>query len=257
MNKNTKKEDVSIRQYAFRAREKTYLEFDENNKAQLETTLAELQKILNIKLLVISVGCDFDINNQARYDAFALTKNALDILVSALHMARQRAVLETMSLLRVALECGSTALHIAKDSDAYVRYKKCDYNSTKAISFAKQFIPILGEVWGAFSNTAVHANMIGFGPKIKSDEKGTISRVVKLEYGSRKLHPIQDKVVLTSISLVSAMVLKITELILFEKSQLHEKALRLAGTKTIYISNTDAKIIEYDELLRSYPSQVR
>ena len=194
-------------------------------------------------------------DNQARYDAFALTKSALDILVSALHMARQRAIVETMSLLRVALECGSTALHISQDSEAYKNYKRGNYHSPKAISFAKRFIPILGEVWGAFSETAIHANLIGFGPKFKSNDKGKITRVVTLEYGSRKLHPIQDKVVLTSISLVSSIILKITELILFEKHPLYEGALRLVGTETIYMSNSDAKIVKYDEELRSYPSQ--
>src|ERR1041384_1571667 len=118
------KEDMSIRKYAFTARDATALDFDENNKAQLDSTLAELQKILTVKLLVLYRGCDFA--TVAHYDAFALTKSALDVLVSAVHMARQRAIVEAMSLLRIALECGGTGLHISRESEAYSRYKSGD-----------------------------------------------------------------------------------------------------------------------------------
>jgi hypothetical protein len=257
MNKNAEKEDVSSRRYAFGAREKTVVDFDEKNKAQLETTLAELQYIINIKLLVVLRGCEFDMENQARYDAYALTKSALDVLVSALHMARHRAAIETFALLRVALECGSTALHISQDAEEYRHYKRKHYDSTKAIKFAKRHIPILGEMWGAFSQLAVHTNVIGFGPKLDANDKGEIFRSVNLEYGNREVEPVQDKVCLTSVSLVSAIIFKTAELILFEKHPLHEGALRLTGTETIYISNTDARIARFEEELRSYPSQAR
>jgi len=250
MGDNASKKDVSIRQYALRSRTVASDDFDKKNKAQIDVTLGELQKILVIKLLVLSRGCDF--RTVAHYDAFALTKSALDVLVSALHMARQRAAVEAFSLLRVALECGSSALHISHDPDAYDQYKNGTYHSTKAISFAKKFVPILGEIWGAFSETAVHINWIGFGPKPKRDDKGDLSRSVVLNFGTRKHQLVQDQALLTSVSLVATIILKIAEIILFEKHPEHSGALQLVGTKTIYMSNTDAKILQYDDQLRSY-----
>ncbi|MGD1020242.1 MAG: hypothetical protein ABSA12_13100 [Verrucomicrobiia bacterium] len=244
-------QDFSIRQYTFGAREATTRDFDEKNRAQLDLTLAELQKILAIKVLVVFKGCD--IGTMARYDAFALTKSALDVLVSSVHTARQRAGVETGSLLRIALECGATAVHISQDSDAYERYKNGDYKSTRAISFTKTLIPVLGEIWGAFSEVAVHANVRGFGPKLEPDEKGYLARSIILEYASRKWQPAQDQALLTMISLVVAeIVLKMTELIVLEKSPSHEKWLRLVGTQMEYTSNTDDQITKYYEELRSY-----
>jgi hypothetical protein len=255
MGDNAAKKDVSIRQYALRSRTVTSEDFDENNKATIDLTLGELQKILVIKLLVLSKGCDF--RSVAHYDAFALTKSALDVLVSSLHMARQRAAVEAYSLLRVALECGSTALHISHDLDAYDQYKNGNYHSTKAISFAKKFVPILGEIWGAFSETAVHINWIGFGPKPKRNDNGGLSRSVVLEFGSRKHQRFQDQALLTSLSLVATIILKIEEMILFETNPEHAGTLQLVGTKMIYMSNTDAKILHYDEELRSYAHRYR
>lgn len=250
VKKTGSKQDVSIRQYALRAREQTLSDFDDKNKSQLDIALATLQKILVLKLLVVSRGCDF--KTMAHYEAFALTKSALDVLVSALHMARQRAVVETITLLRVALECGATALHISHDSDACACYKEGEYHSTKATAFAKKFVPVFGEIWGTLSEMAVHINLIGFGPKMKPGNKGELIRKVVLEYGCRKHQPVQDQVALTLISLVATIILKITELILFERSKVYEGALQLVGTQTIYMSNTDAKILEYNQELRLY-----
>jgi hypothetical protein len=168
-----------------------------------------------------------------------------------LHLARQRAFTETCALLRVALECGSTALHIASDAVAFESYQKDEYHSTRAIAHAKKSIPILGEVWGALSQTSVHVTPVGFGPKIEF-ENNSARLGVTLEFGSRKTKPIQDQVILALICLVSTMILKIAELILFEKSPDYEGALRLRGTGTIYMTNSDAKIGEYDQQFRGY-----
>ena len=99
MNKDAGKEEVSIRQYVFEARDNTIIDFDAKNETQLTTTLMDLQKLRAVHTFVIVKGCDLRTGNHARYDAFALTKQVLDILTSALHMTRQRAFLEAMSLL--------------------------------------------------------------------------------------------------------------------------------------------------------------
>lgn len=240
--------DISPRRYAIEARDATVRDFDEKNKTQLDVTLAELNKILAVKLIVVAKGCDLAAG--ARYDAFALTKSALDVIVSALHMARQRATVEMFALLRVALESGSTALHITNNTDAYKKYKSGEYKSTRAISYANKAIPILAELWGLFSNSSVHITQLSFGPRLK-EEDGRLTPSVVLECDVRKHKPIQDELLLCFISLVSAIVLKITQLTLFQQSPLHEDWLRLAGTHIEHFCNTDERISQYCQKLQN------
>ncbi len=235
--------DISPRRYAFNVREATIMDFDDRNKAQLETTLAELGKILTITIIAVVKG--IDLATGARFDAFALSKSALDVLVSALQMARQRAAVETLSLLRVALESGSTALHISQNVNAYEQYKGGKYKSTAAISFAKNDIPILGEIWGALSNSAVHITQLGYGPRLERDEHGNLNPTISVECSIRSHQPFQDQLLLSFVSLVATIVLKITELTLFQQSHLHESWLKLPGTQMEYFHNTDALISKY------------
>ena len=81
-------------------------------KAKLDETVSEIDKILAIFIMAIVKGCHPTLGSQ--FQAFALMKTALDILVSSLHMTRHRALLEMMSLLRIPLETGCTAFHILK-----------------------------------------------------------------------------------------------------------------------------------------------
>lgn len=245
---------ISIRRYAIDVRDATVRDFDEKNKAQLDDTLAEINKIFAVKVIVVAKGCDFDLTGP-RYDCFALTKSALDVLVSALHMARQRAVPEMFSLLRIAVESAGTALHIANSADAYELYKKAKYKSTAAVSFAKNAVPILGEIWGAFSNTSVHISRLGFGPRLERHENGHLIPSVVLQCDLRKHEQLQDKIALSFVSLVSTIVLKITELTLFHQSPLYEDWLRLAGTEFEYFSNTNERMMQYYEEIQSWTLQ--
>jgi hypothetical protein len=247
------KRDISIEQYALRSRELTTQDFDAKNKEQLGIALGNLQKILVVKNLIVTRGCDF--SGEAGYHAFALTKSALDFLISALHLARQRAVTEMMCLLRMSLESASTAIHIFNNSEAFEHYSSNRYHSTRAISFAKQFIPMVGEYWGILSENAVHTNALGHGARLRTGSDGKAAFTVLLEYGARDHQPVQDKVSLTMISLIANIVLKMTELILFEVNSAFEGTLQLRGTKTVYISNTDQKVMEYDRELQAFSNQ--
>jgi hypothetical protein len=243
VDNQSSRSDLSPRRYAFDVREATIRDFDDGNKAQLETTLAELGKILMIKIIAVAKGCD--LATGARFDAFALSKSALDVLVSALQMARQRAAVETFSLLRVALESGSTALHISRNVHAYEQYTMGKYKSTDAISFAKSAVPILGEIWGALSNSAVHITQLGYGPRLNRDEHGNLTPTVSIECNIRSHQPFQDQLLLSFVSLVATIVLKITELTLFQQSHSREAWLKLPGTQMEYFHNTDALISKY------------
>jgi hypothetical protein len=141
-------ECLSIEHYALQVRADTAKDFDAKNEAQLSATLSQLRQLLTIKLIAVSEG---GINTQAQFQAFSIIKRVLDILVSAIQMARQRGAIEVFILLRVALEASSTALQISRDQDAYEQYLMGRYSSPKAITFAKTLVPVIGEIYGHLS----------------------------------------------------------------------------------------------------------
>jgi len=237
-------EDVSIDSYALKAREATADSFDRKNKTHLEETLQQLDRILRIKILIFT-STDFDFSAGSRLEAFALTKSALDVLVSALHMARQRRMAELFSLLRVALEASGTALHITRNQEAYEAYLDHKYRSTTAISFAKAEIPIFGEIWGALSTAAVHITQRAYGPRLEEGDQGELIPTIEFSFHARGQEPIQDRLALSFISLIANIVLKIMELTFFEDSGFKEGWLQLSGTRTEYWSNTDKQIAEF------------
>ncbi len=159
-----------ILDFAVAAREKTACEFDKANPATLDDTLRNLNGILAFELFAVLNGSK--LGTGVRFDVFALSSKSLDVLVSALHMARQRAPLENMALLRVALETACTALHIYKDAEAYNRYRAGKYDSPKAITPAKKYIPHVGALYGAFTKACIHPNQIAFGPRWEVDTVG-------------------------------------------------------------------------------------
>ena len=245
--------DVSIspRRYAFDVREATMRDFDDKNKAQLETTLAELGKILAIEIFTVAKGGD--LTTGARFASFALSKSAVDILISALHMARQRATMETLVLLRVALETGGTALHISRDVSAYEQYKSGKYKSDNSIGCAKKEITNFGKIWGLLSDHAVHITELGYGPTLEQDEHGSLNPTISIQYSIIGGQPFDDHKLLSFISLVTAIVLKITEITLFQQSHLGKPWLNLPGTQMEYFHNTDALISKYLADITSIP----
>ena len=148
-------------------RDDTTKDFDVKNNIQLTSTLSQLQQLLAIKLIAAAEG---GIGTQAQFQAFSVIKRVLDILVSAIQMARQRAAIEALILLRVALEASSTALQISCEEEAYEQYMIGKYNSPKAITFAKGVLPVIGEVYGHLSKAAVHTNQSAYGPLAYVDE---------------------------------------------------------------------------------------
>ncbi|MDG6999623.1 MAG: hypothetical protein JRN15_10960, partial [Nitrososphaerota archaeon] len=146
-----------------------------------------------------------------------------------------------------------SALHISQDSEAYQRYEEGKYQPQReAIKFAKRYIPIMGELWGSLSEAAVHTNMRTYGPQINIDSEGNSIKSIVFQFNGREVKPIQDKLVLTLLSLVSLVILKISELIFFANSPSYKDALQLKGTNTIYFCNTDASINRYYDEFRSY-----
>jgi len=250
MPENIPTECLSIEHYALQVRDDTTKDFDVKNKTQLSITLSQLQQLLAIKLIAVS---EDGINTEGQFQAFSVIKRVLDMLVSAIHMARQRGAIEVFILLRVALEAASTALQISRDQDAYQQYMIGKYNSPKAITFAKALLPAIGEVYGHLSKMAVHTYQPAYGPRTEVDENGDINEILSFEFTIRKHLPIQDSILLSSISLVAVIVLKITELILLEEDESLKGWLKLPGTRMKYFSNCDVRISKFLDEIRAAP----
>ena len=237
--------------FAIAAREKTACEFDKKNSAALDDTIGNLNKILAFVTLAVLKGCDLGIG--VRFDVFALSKQSLDVLVSALHMARQRAPLETIALLRVALEPACTALHIYKEAEAYSCYRAGKYNSTKAISPAKTYIPLVGELYGAFSAACIHPNITIFGPRWEADTDGNHTPMISIPYGVRSEERSQDKFTLNLVSMVALIQLKTLEITLTEEAlDAPEPWRSLLGTSLHYFHGTDQQIEKCHRELTQY-----
>jgi hypothetical protein len=250
MGENIPSECFSIEHYALQVRDDTTKDFDVKNDTQLRSTLSQLQQLLVIKLIAASEG---GINTQARFQAFSVIKRVLDVLVSAIQMARQRAAIEVLILLRVALEASSTALQICRDEKAYQQYMIGRYNSPKAITFAKGLLPVIGEVYGHLSNAAVHINQPAYGPLAELDENGDFRETLIFDLIIREHLPIQDSILLSFISLVAVIVLKITELVLLEEDESLKGWLKLPGTRMKYISNSDKRISKFLDEIKAAP----
>ena len=133
----------------FGARDRTTKAFDEENRDGLTDTVGSIGKISSLQVLLVAYGARL-LGRQ--FDVFALFGTAADTLISALHLARQRANIEVHCLLRSALESSCTALHISQDAKAYESYLQHCYQSTRSITAAKKHIPIVGELWGLYGD---------------------------------------------------------------------------------------------------------
>lgn len=137
-------------------REKTIASFDHDYNEKIDDIIANLNTIiLNFTYFF------FKAPNQVfsdKKDSTFLLFRSIDYLFSAINLMRQRACFETLTILRLVIETSSTAFHISKDKEKLKEFKAGKYKSPKSIKFSKKYIPRLGEIWGALSQSAVHIN---------------------------------------------------------------------------------------------------
>lgn len=232
--------------YVFEAREKTAGEFRKKNTRLVEETLSELNGLYAVEMACVIYGAD--ISRSPRFDAFSVFVKALEALVSAFHLASHRQVLESLALMRLSLESASSALHICKCQKTFGQYCKATYKSTSAISYAKKVVPIIGELWGALSRIAVHTNFRSHGPFYQpSDDGEGITGNIHVSLAAKEETPGQDKTLLTLISLIANVDLRLFEEALLEKSSMHDGWLQFPGTHHSYTCPTDKKIQKYHE----------
>jgi len=138
-------------------REKTIASFDHDYNEKIDDIIADLNTIIyNFTYFL------FKAPNQLsdEKDSTFFLLRSIDYLFSAISLMRQRACFETLTILRLVIETSSTAFHISKDREKLKEFKAGKYKSIESIKFSKKYIPRLGEIWGALSQSAVHVNPI-------------------------------------------------------------------------------------------------
>jgi len=137
-------------------REKTIASFDQDYNGKINDIIANLNTII-LNFLYFFFKAPNQVFSDKKDSAFLLFRS-IDYLFSAISLMKQRAFFETLTILRLAIETSSTAFHIYKDKEKLKEFKAGKYKSTKSINFSKKYIPRLGEIWGALSQSAVHIN---------------------------------------------------------------------------------------------------
>lgn len=233
-----------IQDYLVSSREATTKEFDEANRDRLHDTMGSIGKVLSLQMILLAHGFE---PSGTRFEACALIKTALDTLVSALHLARHRANIEVACLLRSALEAACTALHICRNESAYENFLEHSYHSTKSIHAAKQEIPVVGEIWGALSQVAVHITRSGHGPKIERDDSdGRLVMTIDINFKARSAgQPFEDAAVLTLISTCAEIVARTQELCLLDQDSARPGWRRAAGTSLMLSDFGNSSIDRY------------
>jgi hypothetical protein len=238
----------------FGARDRTTKAFDEKNRDDLTDTIGSIGKISSVQVLLVAYGAHL---LDRQLDVFALLKTAIDTLISALHLARQRAQIEVNCLLRSALESSCTALHISQDAKAYEDYLKRCYQSTRSITAAKKQIPIVGELWGALSQVAVHVNRGHHGPKIERNQSDDWVASVDIHFSMRPASREEDKATLALISLTAEIVARAQELSLFEEEPTRPGWRRAPGASVVVSDGGDDAIQQRHQQFLSLAERAR
>ena len=194
--------------------ENTKKDFDFKNKELLMKVESEIITAHASKLIGFLKGANFIKENKIYF--LSLLLKAEDMVINSFHLARQRAFIETLSILRIAVEAIATAIHISKDKKALDNYLNSNYKSTNSINYAKKYIHIIGEMWGAISKTVVHINSKTYGPDIEIN-KNKLYESIKINYEVHPSNEGSDKLVLIAIQLIAVMVQRAFEIIFFKE----------------------------------------
>lgn len=194
--------------------ENTKKDFDSKNNKLLQKVESEIATAHVVKLTGLLKGADFVTENKVHF--LSLLLKAENIVISSFHLARQRAYIETFSLLRIAIEAIATAIHISKEEEALNNYLNETYKSTYSITYSKKYIPLIGQIWGAFSKAAVHMNSKIYGPQIEIN-KDELLESIQIDYDFRRPNSEQDNITLIAIQLVATIVHRAFEIIFLQE----------------------------------------
>lgn len=214
--------------------ENTKKDFDSKNKELLMEVESEIATAHVVKLIGLLGGADFITGNKVYF--LSLLLKAEDIVITSFHLTRQRAYIEALSLLRIAIEAIATAIHISKEEKVLNNYLYGkDYKSTRSIGYSKKYIPIIGEIWGAFSEAGVHINSKMYGPEVEID-KNKLHESILINYKIRPSNDRLDNLMLIAVRLIAVMVHRAFEIIFFKEGIYEgQSCLSISGTNSIIL----------------------
>jgi hypothetical protein len=204
-----------IEYLVFGRRKKEEDEFREYYKKDINDILAHINNIRFIQNIFFlsepnTTSCIFD--------EIAIVNKSIDFISSSLVLLAHGSILESLAIIRMAIESSCSALLIHFDEDARNKYLCNDmkiFQSSKAITYAKNKIKYVGNLYGILSNAAVHVNKRSFGPKIvQKDDDGNI--VLNLEPFFLEGTKENKKALILLIYLVTFIVERINEIITIE-----------------------------------------
>lgn len=227
--------------FYLKEREYTISLFDVKYSRELNEVVSYFEKTINnFAIMFIKSSSNLFKNNK---ECKFLILRSIEYLITSLSLIRQRAIIESYCIIRLALETSATAFHISKDNKQLDLFKKGNYKSTKAIKYATKYIPQFGKIWGALSTAAVH--ITPFHGIIEYYEDGNIYEYGEINFGKRELDDFQDKRFLLLMKIACSIVHRFYELIYYKKAKIkgtngyyqEESGLFLLGKKTEDIIN--------------------
>ena len=247
---------LDIEEYIFGIRNRTIEKFDLENKSALSDAQKEIYRAL-FPLMSWIVTQERMPSNKS-FHAYVLINKALNIIVSSLHLIRQRSTIEPLVLLRVALESACTAIHIYHEDQAYSDYQEQKYKSSNAVTYSKRYFKDIGKIWGDLSNKVVHINSSMFGPKVKINDEATYIQESSIKFDViEEAAPNLDKMMLTYLCLISTILQKFVEIIFMEGIRDNPEIYQIKGSKSGRIGvDADHSIKKYCKKLEILEAEV-
>jgi len=153
------------------------------------------------------------------FDEIALLNSGVELVSSALVMLSHGSLLETLVLLRTALETGCASLLIHRDEQEREKYYSAGgepFRSQRAIGEAKREIACVGKLYGILSDVSVHVDKRVHGSRIVAIEDDGTTRISIGPYDSSL--SVKDEAALLHLLLLMTFILeRLLELVTVEE----------------------------------------
>jgi hypothetical protein len=224
-------------------RDRVQAEFDALNQEEVEKAFSRIAIPFAHVVTYVSDFCGKS-STDPLFDAAALMLSAVDLLVSAFQMARQRAGRESFILIRVALETSCVAYTLAAEPKCFDDYCAARFDSTRAITYGKRLVPEIGRVYGELSRLAVHISRFTYGPKNSVDREGKFTESFGL--GCSRESAFDDKLPLAGVCLVASITAHLAQAVFFNADEAVNRAKSKGGRFVLLNAAASAQWIQDD-----------
>lgn len=152
-------------------------EFDFLFPGKTEELAKEIAWLYSTLHIIIDNPEQDRISNQQFYSAL-ITWKATTTLMAAIEVFRRGYATEAITLLRNAIEMIATVLHMTKDPSLHDKILKGTHDPTDSITPAKDFIPVIGPLYGALCSFAHAKKISSFPGYIEGPARGEIGLLV-------------------------------------------------------------------------------